>query len=219
MRSRLTTIIASKREVIFFLSVVLNSLAMDTDAQTLFNSPDTSNVTVINKEWHFQVRNPALDESPFLDMEERLQVELDIRDNIRENQRRASLGLKPKKLPTRPGVIKKDEHSSAFYVYVVAVRNTSEKPIHALTLEYVFFEPNTENLLSRLLFSSEKHIAPGKSKTLVFRSAAPPTGTINAQNVRKKSREQYFEQVIIQSVKYADGSVWQSSNRPRALPR
>jgi hypothetical protein len=213
-RNPLATIIASKRGVIFLLGVVLNSLAIDTYAQNLFNSSDTSNVTVINKEWHFQVRNPALDESPFLDMEERFQLERDIRDNIQENKRRASLGLKPKKLPERPGVSKNDGPASAAYVYEVAVRNTGAKEIRELTLEYIFFEPITKKLLSRLLFLSEKNIAPGKSKTLVFRSAAPPTGTINAQNAGKKSREQYFEQVIIQSVKYADGSLWQASKQP-----
>lgn len=214
MRNPLATFIVSKRGVVFFLSVVLNSLAIDTYAQTLFNSSDTSNVTVINKEWHFQVRNPALDESPFLDMEERVQVERDFRNTALENQRRASLGLKPKRVPVRPGVNKNDGPTSATYIYEVAVRNTGAKEIRALILEYIFFEPITEKLLSRLLFLSEKHIAPGKSKTLVFRSAAPPTGAINAQNAGKKSREQYFEQVIIKSVKYADGSVWQASKQP-----
>ena len=214
MRNPLSLIMASKRGVIFFLSLVLNSLAMDSYAQTLFNSSNTSNVTVIKKEWHFQVRNPALDESPFLDMEERVQVEQDMKDTIEENRRRAKLGLKPIKPPVRPGVTKNDGTASAAYVYEVEVRNTGEKAIRSLTLEYIFFEPNTEKLLSRRQFLSEEHIAPGKSKTLVFRSVAPPTGTINAQNAGKKSREQYFEQVIIQSVKYADGSVWQASKQP-----
>jgi hypothetical protein len=160
------------------------------------------------------VRNPALDESPFLDTEERFLAEQDVRNNIAENRRRAKLGLNPKPLPVRRGVEKKDGSAAASYVYKVVVKNTGEKAICALFLEYIFFEPNTQRELSRRHFLSERDIAPGKSKTLVFRSVVPPTGTINAQNAGKKSREQYSEQVIIQSVKYGDGSIWQASKQP-----
>ncbi len=212
MRKHPASIIVSNRGAILFLGVAWSLLAIDAHAQTSVNSSDSSNITVIKKEWHFQVRNPALDESPFLDMDERVQAEQSMKDTIEENQRRAKFGLKPIKMPERPGVEKKDGPASATYVYEVKLRNTGEKAIRALTLEYIFFEPDTKTEISRRLFLSMKRIAPGKSETLVFRSAAPPTGAIDARNVGKKLREQYSEQVIIQSVKYQDGSTWQVSN-------
>jgi hypothetical protein len=44
-----------------------------------------------------------------------------------------------------------------------------------------------------------------------MRSGTPPTGTIDASNAGKKSRDQYSEQIVIQRVGYADGSVWQTA--------
>jgi hypothetical protein len=199
---------------IIYLALLLCLLAIDTYAQTSVSSSDTSNVTVVKKEWRFQVRNPALDESPYLDMEERVQEEQDWRNTNAENQRRAKQGLKPIKPPVRPGVEKNDGPASAVYIYEVTLRNSGDKAIRALTLEYIFSEPGTQRELGRRQFLSKEDITPGKSKTLVFRSAAPPTGTIDARNAGKKSREQYSEQVIIQSVKYADGSAWQASRKP-----
>ena len=214
LRRILASIMLSNRRAILFFSVVLSLLAIDTYAQKSIDSPDSSNVIVIRKEWRFQVRNPALDESPFLDMEERFQLEQSIKENIAENQRRARLGLKPVKARPRPGVEKNDEPAASSYVYEVKLRNNGEKTISALTLEYIFFEPDTETEISRRLFLSKRQIAPGKSKTLVFRTGAPPTGTINARYAGKKSGEQYSEQVVIQSIKYADGSAWQASRKP-----
>jgi hypothetical protein len=214
MRRTLASVIVSNRGAILFVGVVLNLLAIDSYAQTSISLPDSSNVIVIKKEWRFQVRNPALDESPFLDMDERFQLEQNMRETVQENQRRAKLGLKPVKMRPRPGVEKKDGYAAASYVYEVKLRNAGEKAISALILEYIFFEPDTETEISRRLFLSKRHIAPGKSKTLVFRTGVPPTGTINARYAGKKSGEQYSEQVVIQSIKYADGSAWQASRKP-----
>jgi hypothetical protein len=214
MRKTLASIIASKRGTVLFLGVVCSLLMIDTYAQTSVNLSDSSNVIVIEKHWQFQVRNPALDESPFLDMDERVQLEQDIKETADENQRRAKLGLKPVKMRPRQGVEKNDGTASANYVYVVKLRNTGEKGINELTFEYVFFEPDTKKEIDRRLFVSKRNIAPGKSKRLVFRTAIPPTGTINARNAGKKAREQYFEQVIIQSIRYTDGSGWRASKHP-----
>lgn len=168
-------------------------------------------VTVIKQEWRFQIRNPSLDESPFLDIEDRVQTEQDLRDTAAENRRRARIGVRPIKPPERPPVEKNDSPASAVYIYKIKVKNTGAKAIRALTLEYVFSELDTKREISRRQFVSKEEIDPGDTTDLIFRSIAPPTGTINAEAAGKKSGELYFEKVLIQKVEYADGTVWQAA--------
>jgi hypothetical protein len=97
---------------------------------------------------------------------------------------------------------------SAKYVYEIKVRNTGTKSISSLEWEYVFYESGTEVELGRRRFLSKVSIGPGKTKNVIMRSALPPTGTIDANRANKKSKDQYLEQVVIESVEYADGSVW-----------
>ena len=101
---------------------------------------------------------------------------------------------------------------SVTYIYEVKVRNTGEKEIRTLIWEYVFFEPGTERELGRRRFVSRESIGPGKTRNLVLRSASSPTGTIDASKAGKKSRDEYSEQVVIQRIEYADGSVWQAAS-------
>ncbi|HSK70313.1 MAG TPA: hypothetical protein VK892_01360 [Pyrinomonadaceae bacterium] len=195
---------------IICLALLLSVLAIGVYAQTPVNLSDSSNVIVIKKEWRFQVRNPALDESPFIDIDERVQEEQDLRNTAAENRRRARLGVKPVIPPVRPPVEKKDGPASARYIYKIKVKNIGEKAVTALTLEYIFSEPSTQQEISRRQFVSKEEIAPGETVSLVFHSVAPPTGTINVKDADKKSGEQFSEQIIIQRVEYADGSVWQA---------
>lgn len=196
---------------IIYSALLLSVMAVGVYAQTPVNLSDTSNVIVIKKEWRFQVRNPALDESPFIDIDERVQKEQDLRNTDAENQRRARLGIRPVKPPVRPPVEKNDGPASAWYIYKIKVKNIGEKTIRAMTLEYIFSEPSTQQEISRRQFVRKKEIAPDETVSLVFHSAAPPTGTINVKDANKKSSEQYSEQVIILRVEYADGSVWQAA--------
>ncbi len=196
---------------ILYLVLLLSLPAVGAYAQTSPGSSDVPNVIVIKKQWSFQVRNPALDESPFIEIEERLQAEQDLRENAAENRRRAGLGLKPVRVKERPRTERNEGSASAKYVYQIKVKNAGEKTIRELILEYVFFDPNTELEIARLRFMSKKEIAPSKTKDLVFRMVSSPTGTVNAKDTGKKSRELYSEQVIIQSVIYKDGSKWNAA--------
>ena len=98
------------------------------------------------------------------------------------------------------------------YVYEVKIRNTGEKRIRTLTWEYVFFEPGTELEVGRRRFVSKVPHWPRQNRDVVMRSTSPPTGTFDAAKAGKKSSDQYAEQVVIQSVVYADGSVWQAAS-------
>ena len=99
---------------------------------------------------------------------------------------------------------------SVRYLYEVKVRNTGVKSIRTLIWDYVFFEPATERELGRRRFVSKVRVSPGRTKNLVMESTSPPTLTIDAAKVGQNSQDQFSEQVVIQRVEYADGSVWRA---------
>jgi hypothetical protein len=182
-------------------------------AQALSNPSVIPNVTVVQKKWRIEVRNPALEKDPLSANKERQQEEIEQRGDARENENRIRQGEPT--LPPRVRVPAPETGARGLwvtYVYEVKVRNTGEKQIRTLTWEYVFFEPGTEREVGRRRFVSKVSISPGRTRNVVMRSASSPTGTIDARKAGKKSRDHYSEQVVIQSVRYADGSIWQAAS-------
>jgi len=94
------------------------------------------------------------------------------------------------------------------YLYELKLTNTAEKAIRTLIWDYVFFEPGTDKEVGRRRFVSKVNIGPGKTMDLVVRSLAAPTSTVDARHADKKPQDQYSEKAVLQSVHYADGSLW-----------
>ena len=190
---------------------VLFGLALCASAQVPSPSA-TPRVAVIQKNWRTEIRNPALEKDPFAPNKDRQQEENAQKDDARENENRIKQGV-PTLAPRVPmPAPEQGPHGVLItYVFEVKFRNTGDKPIRTLTWEYLFFEPGTEREVGRRQFTSSVSISPGRTRTVIMRSATPPTGTIDASNAGKKSRHQYSEQVVIQSVRYADGSLWQAA--------
>lgn len=180
-------------------------------AQT--NQSTGSNVTVIQKKWRMDVRNPALDQNPITAMKEREGQEQRRKDAERMNDELSERGM-PTKTSTVPAPAsgKAQRGLSITYLYEVKVTNTGKKGIRKLVWDYVFFEHGTETEVGRRQFVNEVGISPGKTRNVVFRSTSSPTGTVDAKNAGKKQTDQYSEKVVIQGVEYADGSVWQADS-------
>ena len=191
--------------------LVLFLFALCASAQT--NSSADPNVTVIQKKWSMEVHNPAVEKDPIKAMKESEQEERKRKDRERQNEILIERGM-----PTNPPPIRVPTPEtgarkiSITYIYEAKVRNTGKKAIRTLTWEYVFFEPGTEQEVGRRRFVSKVSISPGRTRNVVMRSASPPTGTIDATKAGKKTQDQYSEQVVLQSVGYADGSVWQAGS-------
>ena len=181
-------------------------------SQTVADSVVTPNVEVIQKQWRVERHNPLLDEKPLRLVDEINQQEIN-RRNQRQNSIRARqmMPLEPPPEPMAETEPEQPGEITTRYIYEVKFRNNGEKVIQALIWDYVFSEPGTDKEVGRRRFVSKANISPGKTKNLVLRTAAPPTGAINAKNAGKKLREQYSEQVVIQGIHYADGSVWQAA--------
>ena len=107
------------------------------------------------------MRNPVLDESPHLAIKERVQEEQDIRDTNTENRRRARIGVQPIKPPVRPHAERKDGLASVIYIYEVKIKNIGNKTFRALTLNYVFFELDTDKEVERRQFTNKQTLSPG----------------------------------------------------------
>lgn len=193
--------------------LVLFLFAVCTSAQVLSNSSASPEVTVVQNKWRIDVRNPALEKDPLKANKERDEDVIKQRETDRQNEGRVRQGL-----PTLPPPVRvrapetRAQELSVTYVYEVKVRNTGANWIRTITWEYVFFEPGTEREVGRRRFVSTVSISPGRTKNVVERSASSPTGTIDATQAGKKSRDHYSEQVVIQSVGYADGSVWRATS-------
>jgi hypothetical protein len=186
--------------------------------EAVSNPPEGPDLKVVQQKWRIEVRNPALEKDPLKAIKEREQEVIEQRAIARQNESRARMGLPTLPPPVRiPAPERGARGLSVTYVYEVKVRNTGEKKIRTLTWEYIFFEPGTEREVGRRRFVSKVSISPGRTKNVVMRSASSPTGTIDATKADKKSRDQYSEQVVIQSVGYADGSGWQQLRTRRVL--
>jgi len=179
-------------------------------AQVLSDSPAKPNVIALQKKWRMEVRNAALDEDQFKVLKEREQEERERRAREKQNEIRTEQGM-PTVMPPDRKPATRARGVSVTYVYEVKIRNNGAKEIRTLTWDYVFFDPTAEREVGRRRFVSEVRIGPGKTRNVVVRSTTSPTGAIDAAQAGKKSRELYSEQVIIQSVGYADGSVSQSA--------
>lgn len=187
-------------------TIVLFLVAVNVCAQTAAAEPD---VTVLEKKWRVDVRNPLLEKDPIQAMEDRDRQEQDRRSTERKNDVLRERGMP---VPTS-GVPDADRGSqpagkTVLYVYEVKVRNNGAKGIRKLTWDYVFFEKGTETELGRRRFVSKVNLSAGGTTNVVVRAAAPPTRTVAAGSAGKKPQDQYTEKIIIQRVDYADGSVW-----------
>lgn len=190
--------------------LLLFLFALCASAQALSNPSARPNVTVIEKTWRMELRNPALEKDPIKAMTEREKERHQRIETERLNEKLRQQGMPTQELPQ---VLKPDTRPSSLeFIYEVKVSNTGKKGIRTLTWDYVFFEPGTEREVGRRRFVSKVRISPGKTRSLVMYSTSPPTGIVDASKGGKISRDLYSEQVVIQSVGYADGSVWQAAS-------
>ena len=175
-------------------------------------SPDKSvspDVTIVPKKWRIDVRNPALDRNPVADMQARQAADQMRRETERTSEMMVEQGMPA---PTRqvPDANRSARRRGMIttYVYEAKVSNNGNKAIRTLIWDYVFFEPGTENEVGRRRFVSKVNIGPGKKTDLVVRSLAAPTSAVDARHAGKKPQEQYSEKTVLQSVYFADGSMW-----------
>ena len=185
-------------------------LAGAASAQTPSAATDPPNVTVLQKNWRSQVRNPVLDEDPFI-------PNYEYREAVRtqkENMRTTAITLKTMGVAVNnppPKILRVDAPPGLIitYIYSVKLRNNDEKTIRSVVWEYIFFDPDTQIEMGHHQQTSKVKIHPGKSKDLSRSSTNPPAQVIDASKAAKDPAARLSERVVIHRIEYTDGSVWQ----------
>jgi hypothetical protein len=89
------------------------------------------------------------------------------------------------------------------YTYEATIKNVGTKTITVLGWDYVFTDPD-DNEETHHQFYEQSRISPGKQRVLSKTVPTPETRTVDADKADKK----LIEEVIINYIRYEDGSIW-----------
>ena len=95
------------------------------------------------------------------------------------------------------------------YVFKITVKNDGAKRIKAIDWEFQFLHPETQEVLGSRRITSKVKLSPGKTKVIEAQLLQQPTRVVAADQLEKKYRDQFKEQVIIHRIDYSDGTAWQ----------
>jgi hypothetical protein len=95
------------------------------------------------------------------------------------------------------------------FAYRAKVHNGSTKPVEIVFWEYQFKESATSTPLLRRQFLCAVPIKPEKDKELQAFSLAGPQDVISVNILAKKPDAPGAEQVVVNRVEFADGTIWQ----------
>lgn len=98
------------------------------------------------------------------------------------------------------------------FSYRIKVQNNATNVIEVLFWEYQFSDGSNQPNVTRHQFICGVSIRPGKDKELEGFSMTSPGGVINVDALTRKSPNPLQENVVINRVEYADGSMWQRSD-------
>jgi hypothetical protein len=93
------------------------------------------------------------------------------------------------------------------YSYRIKVQNTANKIVEIVFWEYQFQDPTNPDLVARRQFLCGVNIPAGKGKDLEAFSLSGPSDVVNVKTL--DSGATFKEQVLINRIEYADGSIWQ----------
>lgn len=165
---------------------------------------------VVSYKWRSEIRNPLIDFDQSKEAKEDLEKERQRRAQEARNDKLRELDMPPRHVPPPKLSNEKRPSPSIFYKYEVKFANSSKLKVTRVLWEYVFIDPASGQELGRRRFESVLGIGPGKSKTVVERSASPPTGSLGVREAGMKEKDMFLGQILIKAVRYANGTEWES---------
>lgn len=94
------------------------------------------------------------------------------------------------------------------YAYRIKVRNTGNKVAEVVFIEYQFIEAANPTSVARRQFLCGVNIKPDKTQDMQAFSVAGPSDVISVASLAKADGI-FKEQVLINRVEFADGTIWQ----------
>jgi hypothetical protein len=95
------------------------------------------------------------------------------------------------------------------FAYRIKVQNPGDKAVEIVFWEYQFQDPANPDLVARRQFLCGVNIPAGKGKELEGFSLSGPSDVINVKTLADNAAKPFKENVLINRVEYADGSIWQ----------
>ena len=95
------------------------------------------------------------------------------------------------------------------FAYRVKLQNASAKVVEVVFWEYQFKETANPTNVARRQFLCGVQIKPNKERELQSFSVAGPGDMVSVQSLENKTGKLFTEQVVVNRVEYADGSIWQ----------
>ncbi|HJP95086.1 MAG TPA: hypothetical protein VJ875_24205 [Pyrinomonadaceae bacterium] len=95
------------------------------------------------------------------------------------------------------------------FAYRIKVQNTSEKIVEIVFWEYQFRDLANPDLVARRQFLCGVNIGAGKGKELEGFSLSGPSDVVDVKTLADNSSKPFKENVFINRVEYADGSIWE----------
>jgi hypothetical protein len=95
------------------------------------------------------------------------------------------------------------------YAYRVKVQNAGQKIVEIVFWEYQFQDPANPQMIARRQFLCGVSIAVGKGKELEGFTLSGPSDVVDVKTLANNAGSPFKENVVINRVEYADGSIWQ----------
>ena len=95
------------------------------------------------------------------------------------------------------------------FAFRVKVQNQSTKAVEIIFWEYQFIDTANPTAVTRRQFLCGVNIKPDKAKELLAFSLSGPSEVVSVGSLANKSGTPFQENVVINRVEYADGSIWQ----------
>jgi hypothetical protein len=165
--------------------LLISNLVASATAQAQAPDQKQSGIVVIKNSWMKGVREPSM-VRPIFDPNPRARNPAGTRDDpLQQMRRRMSMRVEG-------------------YFYKATIKNLGTKAVKAVAWDYTVAIPDDPKSLTHHQFYSRIKIGPGKHKEIYRFAMGPPTRTVAAV----KGDARMIEEVVVNAVQYADGSVW-----------
>ena len=100
------------------------------------------------------------------------------------------------------------------YRYKMKVRNEGVRTVQSIDWDYLFIDPNTNEVVMRHQFTSDETIKSGSTKEVSVLYLVPPVKTISVSALTRSESNSYLQQALVTRLTFTDGTTWQApSNR------
>ena len=193
----------------FITPLLMTLIAISAMAQETAKPSDPADVIVLEQSWRKEYRDTLQDPNPLKPNEDLMRITRAQKAHIKAQDNALPGQTTTPPMPAAgPKPVTPERGMFTSYIYKIKVKNSGEKMIKALDWEYQFLDPSTQEVVEQRKINSRLRLSPGKSQVLERRMTRKPTVVVKADQLARKTKDQFTERAVITRIVYADGSVW-----------